>query len=89
MEILAETGTCYSSSSSSDDDDYLPTVEKILYPTLQKKNSTIINISLNDIILGIEKLISEERNNIINYNRLILGKNLNKNLNKYIYYFLL
>jgi hypothetical protein len=77
VEILAETGTCYSSSSN---DDYLPTVEEILYPILQKKSSTTVDPSPNDITLGVEELVSEERNGVIDYGRLAPGDNSSRSL---------
>jgi len=63
LKILAETGTFYDSS----DDNNLLIIEEILYITLQEKNITMTDLSLNNTALRVEKIALKKRNGFINY----------------------
>jgi hypothetical protein len=74
-KFLAETGTFYDhgGSSSDDDDDDLPTIEEILYTTLQKKDFTTEDSSPENTVRGVEEVALEERGGSIDHSRSASG----------------
>ena len=67
METLAETGPFYGGS----DDDDLPTIEEIVYTTLQKNAFTTEDSSLENTARGVEQVALEERGRSIDHRRMI------------------
>lgn len=64
MEILAETGTFY---GGSDDNNELPTIEEILYTTLQRKGFTTEDSNPENTVRGVEEVALEDRDGFIDH----------------------
>jgi hypothetical protein len=71
VEILSETGTFYGGGSY--DDNNLPTIEEILYTTLQKKGFTTEDSSPENTVEGVKEVALKERDGFIGHSRLASG----------------
>jgi hypothetical protein len=71
VEILGETGTVFGGNGKEkDDDDYnLPTIEELLYTTLQKKGFAMEDPSPDSTVQGVEEVALDERGGSINHSR--------------------
>ena len=85
VEIFAETGIFY---GGSDDDDF-PTIEEILYTTLQKEGCTMEESSPANIVQGVKEIALEERDSFIDHSRLASSNDLGRSLGERAYHPLL